>query len=92
MTAKPATPLQPLPFSIGSINRTIAAADGEYVAEVASDRDGAYIVAACNAYPELVAALRYLAAQVEDAPNSELQMQQGRCMAQDLLRELGEIS
>ena len=52
--------------------------------------DAAYIVHASNAYPELVAALRYLASKVEDGDDA-LGTQQGRVMAQDLLRKIGEL-
>jgi hypothetical protein len=83
-TTKPATPL---PWSTGPV----MANDSfplhgriDAVGNVARGRDAAYIVHACNAYPELVAALR----------SSERQLSTlGSAFAQDvraLLAKLGE--
>ena len=88
-------PLQPLPFSTGSLNKTIAAADGEYVAETASIQDSEYLTHAANAYPKLVEALRRKIAErealnaslyktIKDASDAELDADKA------LLRELGE--
>lgn len=79
---KPVTPLQPLPFSTGSIDKIISAADGETVAQVASIQDAAYLVHAANAYPKLVEALRIAAEQMGHGPYG--------MEARALLRELGE--
>ena len=56
--------------------------------------NAAYIAHACNAYPRLVKAARYLAAMVEDAAlirADPADTQPARVMMQDLLRELGEM-
>lgn len=89
---KPATalPWREKGMGLGSTGARMeirSAADGTGVCEYLNSEDTAYIVHACNHYPQLVAALRDL---LEDAdPHSPKCGSQ--IVARDLLRSLKEI-
>ena len=90
MTAKPATPL---PWKLGTrypcriLGVASACEDQDEGTETEGQKqDAAYIVHACNAYPQLVAALSKMLANGPGADHglgAELS-------ARDLLRDLGE--
>ena len=82
------TPTSNLPWSTGSINKTVADAGGEYVAETASVGDAVYIAHAANAYPKLVEALRLAMRGLDPQDNANQGSVTDNLRA--LLRELGE--
>ena len=93
-TIKPATPL---PLLVTRKDKVapysgIYTEDGKQIVHengACLDEHAQTLVHRANAYPELVAALRYLASKVEDGDDA-LGTQQGRVIAQDLLRKIGE--
>ncbi len=97
---KPATPL---PWRIGEVKEArfpsypIVSKIGGNIADVSitarggSDRDAAYIVHACNAYPELVEALHVLNGLAHGLKIDSLDQTTILAKTDDLLAKLGEV-
>lgn len=89
---KPATPL---PWSTGPAIADCFPLHGriDAVGSVARGRDAAYIVHACNAYPELVAALQQVAGRPRAEDDGEVtadEINELIALARALLAKLGE--
>ncbi len=88
---KPATPLPwklHREFEIGSINLN---GDGDYAGQGYSNGDANYILAACNAYPQLVAAAKHaMETMLKRGVPTQHELLESAAQIRALLRSLGE--